>query len=304
LARSLVWLVGRIGTVLFSALLVSLVLFLGVHFLPGDPVRRETHQTLAQYHQALHRAGLDLPLWRQYLHVMQRLLGGDLAQRLLPEAGNSAKLGGLAAVIAVGVGMPAGFLAATRHNTWIDRVVMVAAFLGFAMPNFMWASVLLLLFVTGLYQLTQGMLAYDVGPCCSPAQIWLPALALGLPFVGYIARMTRASMLEVLRLDHVTTARAKGLAEPAVMSGHVLRYAAIPVLSVSAPLIGGLFVGSLVVEKVFAVPGLGHEFTGSILSRNYDAAVAAFVYYALLVGFANVLVDLAYPLLDPRIRAP
>jgi ABC-type dipeptide/oligopeptide/nickel transport system permease component len=299
-----VWLAGRTAAVVFSALLVSLALFLGVHFLPGDPVRQETHQTLGQYHIALHRAGLDLPLWQQYLHVMQRLFDGDLAQRLLPEAVNSAKLGGLAVAIAVGVGVPAGFLAASRQNTWADRVVMAAAFVGFAMPNFMWASVLLLLFVTGLYELTGGLLVYDAGPCCSPTQIWLPTLALGLPFVGYIARMTRASMLEVMRLDHVTAARAKGVAEPALMSRHVLRCAAIPVLSVSAPLIGGLFAGSLVVERVFGIHGLGHELSGSILSRNYDAAVAVFVYYALLVGFANLLADLAYPLLDPRIRAP
>ncbi|MBO0684160.1 MAG: ABC transporter permease [Candidatus Dormibacteraeota bacterium] len=301
--RVLVWVGGRVGAVVAGAALVSAVLFFGVHMLPGDPVLRSSHQTPLQYQQALHRAGLDLPIWQQYLHVLQRLLDGDLANQLLPEALNSAKLGLLAAVVAVGLGVPIGYLAASHHNRWVDRVSMLLAFVGFAMPTFLWGSLLVLLFVSGLYQLSQGFLAYDIGPCCSPTQIWLPALALGLPFVGYIARMTRASMLDAIALDHVTAARARGLPERTVLSRHVLRYAAVPVLTVSGPLVGGLFVGSLVIEKIFGMPGLGHELAGSILGRDYDVAVAVFVYYALLVGLANVVVDVLHRMLDPRIRS-
>ncbi len=131
----------------------------------------------------------------------------------------------------------------------------------------------------------------------------LPVIALGLPFVGYIARMTRATMLEVMPKEFVTTARSMGLPERRVWSVHVLRNAAIPIASVLGPLVGGLITGSLVVEKVFSVPGLGHEFSASILGRHYDTAVAVFVYYALVVGLANVVVDLVYPLLDPRVRS-
>jgi peptide/nickel transport system permease protein len=285
-----------------GGLLASLLMFSALHFLPGDPVLRESHQTPEQYRQALHEAGLDQPLPVQYLNLMGRILNGDLARQLRPEATVTAELAFLAALLALVLGLATGILAATNQGSWKDHLVISASLLIVSIPNFVWATVLVLVFVTGAYTLTGGLYAYDVGPCCRPDQIWLPVLALGLPLVGYIARHTRAAMLEVGRQEYVMTARAKGLLERLVVRHHVFRNAVVVVVSVIPPELTRLLVGSLVIEQAFSVPGLGHELIGSILGRRYETAVGVFVYYALLIGIVNLVVDLVYPLLNPRIR--
>ncbi len=277
-------------------------MFSAVHFLPGDPAARETHQSPEQYRRALHALGLDQPLPVQYLHLLGRILNGDLAQRLRPEAMVTTELAGLASLLALGLGVAVGTLAAANQGSWKDRLAITGSLIFVSLPNFVWAAILVLVFVTGVYTLSGGLFAYDVGPCCRGDQIWLPVLALGLPLVGYIARHTRAAMLEVTRQEYVVTARAKGLVEGRVLRHHIFRNAVLVVITVATPELTRLFVGSLVIEQVFSVQGLGHELIGSILSRNYDTAVGVFVYYSLLIGIVNLVVDLSYPLLNPRIR--
>ena len=277
-------------------------MFSALHFLPGDPVARESHQTPLQYEQGLHLLGLDLPLPEQYVRLMASILGGDLARTLQPEAVISGEIGLIAAVIAVVGGVGIGIASARRANTWVDRALISAALLVYSMPNFVWAFLLILVGAGFLYRFTGGLIYYDPGPCCHGAQVLLPSLALGLPFVGYIARHTRTGLLDVLRTDYVTTARAKGLAEDRVLLVHALRNALIVVLSILGPVVTTLITGSLVIEQFTAVPGLGHELVGSILSRSYTTAVGVFVYYVLLVGVANLVVDLLYPVVDPRVR--
>lgn len=294
--------VVRIALVPASAVLGSAVMFSAIHLLPGDPVAREAHQTPLQYEQGMHRLGLDLPLPTQYVRLMASIVNGDLARTLQPEALISGEIGLLAAVIAVGAGVAVGFIAAKRANTWVDRALISSALLVYSMPNFVWAFLLILVGTGFLYRLTGGLIYYDPGPCCHGAQILLPSLALGLPFVGYIARHTRTGLLDVLRTDYVTTARAKGLTEERVLCVHALRNALIVVVSILGPVVTTLITGSLVIEQFTAVPGLGHELVGSILSRSYTTAVGVFVYYVLLVGIANLVVDLLYPLIDPRVR--
>jgi peptide/nickel transport system permease protein len=292
----------RLLAVPLGGLLASFLMFAALHVLPGDPAAREVHQSPEQYRRALHQLGLDQPLPVQYVRLMGRILDGDLAQRLRPEAMVTGELALSAAVVALGLGVAVGVFAAANRGTWMDRAAISSSLLIVSIPNFVWATVLVLIFVTGAYTLSGGLLAYDVGPCCRPDQMWLPVLALALPFVGYIARHTRAAMLEVVRQDFVTTARAKGLMERLVLRHHVFRNAALVLVTVATPELTRLLVGSLVIEQVFSVPGLGHELIGSILSRSYDTAVGVFVYYAVLIGLANLIVDLSYPLLDPRIR--
>jgi ABC-type dipeptide/oligopeptide/nickel transport system permease component len=193
-------------------------------------------------------------------------------------------------------------IAARKANTWTDRGLISAALLVYSIPNFVWAFLLILVGTGFLYRFTGGVVYYDPGPCCQGPQILLPALALGLPFVGYIARHTRTSLLDVSRTDYVTTARAKGLTEDRVMWVHELRNALIVVVSILGPVVTTIITGSLVIEQFTAVPGLGHELIGSILSRSYTTAVGVFVYYVLLIGVANLVVDLLYPVIDPRVR--
>lgn len=285
-----------------SALLGSVVMFSALHFLPGDPVARESHQTPLQYEQGLHRLGLDLPLPVQYVRLMASIVNGDLAKTLQPEAMISGEIGVLAALIAVGGGIAVGIASAKRANTWADRALISGALLVYSIPNFVWAFLLILVGTGFLFNLTGGAIYYDPGPCCHGAQILLPSLALGLPFVGYIARHTRTGILDVMRTDYVTTARAKGLTEDRVLWVHALRNALIVIVSILGPVVTTMITGSLVIEQFTAVHGLGHELVASILSRSYTTAVGVFVYYVLLVGVANLAVDLIYPVIDPRVR--
>jgi oligopeptide transport system permease protein len=250
----------------------------------------------------MHALGLDLPLPEQYVRLMARIFNGDLARILQPEAMISGEIGLLAALTAVAGGVAVGIASARRANTWVDRGLISGALLVYSIPNFVWAFSLILLGTTFMYRLTGGLIYYDPGPCCHGPQILLPSLALGLPFVGYIARHTRTGLLDVLRTDYVTTARAKGLTEERVLWVHALRNALIVLVSILGPVATTLITGSLVIEQFTAVPGLGHELVGSILSRSYTTAVGVFVYYVLLVGVANLAVDLLYPVIDPRVR--
>jgi ABC-type dipeptide/oligopeptide/nickel transport system permease component len=292
---------GRLVLVPASALIGSLVIFSALHFLPGDPVAREGHQTPLQYEQGMHALGLDLPLEVQYVRLMARIVNGDLARILQPEAALSGRIGLIAAVIAILVGMWIGLTSARRANSATDRILVSLSLAVYSVPNFVWAFLMVFVGVTVLYNLTGGLIFYNPGPCCDGLQILMPAAALGIPFAGYVARHTRSSILEELRRDYVTTARAKGLDDEQVIQVHVLRNAALIVLTIVGPVVTALITGSLVIEQAFAVPGLGHELIQSILSRNYTTTVGVFVYYVLLIGIANLIVDLLYPLLDPRL---
>jgi oligopeptide transport system permease protein len=300
MGRFLWRLAGRLVLVPASAVIGSLVMFSALHFLPGDPVARESHQSPLQYEQGMHRLGLDLPLPTQYVRLMASIVNGDLAQTLRPEAALSGKIGFLAAVIAIALGLFIGLTAARKANSATDRILVSLALGAYSVPNFVWAFLLVFVGTTVLFNLTFGTIFYDPNPCCQGLQILMPAFALGIPFAGYVARHTRTSILEELRRDYATTARAKGLDEEQVIQVHVLRNAGIVVLTIVGPVVTALITGSLVIEQAFAVPGLGHELIQSILSRSYTTAVGVFVYYVLLIGIANLIVDLLYPVLDPR----
>ena len=169
------------------------------------------------------------------------------------------------------------------------------------MPSFVWAFLLILLTVSGFYAWTGGLVYENIG-WGKIEQIPVPALALGLPYAAIVARLTRASMLEVIRQDYVRTAWAKGLKARVVILRHSLRNALIPVISILGPLVTGIITGSVVIEYIFGIPGLGQEFVSSILSRDYNIVIGVFTFYAVLIGLANLAVDLIYPVLDPRIR--
>ncbi len=301
-AHQLLRVLVRLAAIPTSGLIATLVTFSALHFLPGDPVARE-RQTPLQYQQGIHQLGLDLPLPAQYIRLMSRIVNGDLARFLQPEAVITGKIGLFAAMIAIGAGIGIGALAASRVNSPLDRAVVSLSLVVYSMPNFVWGFLLILLTTTVLYQLTGGLIFYDVGPCCQGAQVLMPAFALGAQYVGYVARHTRASLLDEVQTEYATTARAKGLTEAAVIRRHALRNALINVISVLGPVVTTLVTGSLVIELIFGAHGLGRQLIGAILSRNYDVAVGVMFYYVLLIGIANFTVDSLYPLLDPRIRA-
>jgi oligopeptide transport system permease protein len=309
---TLIYGLQRLVLLSVTAVVVSSIVFIGIHQLPGNALASERRLNPATEQALLHHYYLDLPWPQQYWIWVTNLIHGNLGESLvnmgvpitpllLRETSVSVTLGLAAVLITVGVGMTLGTIAAIRQNTWVDYVASTAAVVGYSVPSFVWAFLLILATVVPLYNLTGGAFYEDIG-WGTPQQIPVPALALGLPYAAIVARLTRASMLETIRQDYVRTAWAKGLKARIVILRHALRNALIPVISILGPLVTGIITGSVVIETLFGIPGLGKEFVTSILSRDYNIVIGVFTFYAALVGLANLVVDLIYPVLDPRIR--
>jgi len=309
---TLVYAAQRLVLITVTAVVVSSIVFIGIHQLPGNALASERRNNPATEAALLHHYNLDLPWPQQYVLWVQGLAHGDMGESLvnmgvqitpllLREARVSVTLGLAAVLITIGVGLTLGTIAAIRQNTWVDYVASTSAVVGYSVPSFVWAFLLILLTVSGFYAWTGGLVYEDIG-WGKIEQIPVPALALGLPYAAIVARLTRASMLEVIRQDYVRTAWAKGLKARVVILRHSLRNALIPVISILGPLVTGIITGSVVIEYIFGIPGLGQEFVSSILSRDYNIVIGVFTFYAVLIGLANLAVDLIYPVLDPRIR--
>ena len=303
----------RLVLIAITTVLVSSIVFLLLHQIPGNAFLNETRQSPQTLAAELHHYGLDLPLQTQYINwftgVLQGNLGESLVNRgvkitplLIRETSVSATVGFFALLVTIGLGLLLGVIAALRQNTWVDYVASSTAVIGYSIPSFVLAIFGLLIFGHYFYIWTQGTIFYSPGFTSPWTQVEVPALALGLPYASYVARLTRASMLETIRTDYVRTAWAKGLKAQVVVIRHALRNALIPVVTILGPLTTGIITGSVVIENIFGIPGLGKEFVTSILARDYNIVIGVFTFYAALVGLANLTVDVIYPVLDPRIR--
>jgi len=310
---TLVYIGQRLVLIAVTTVLVSSIVFLLLHQIPGNAFLNETRQTEQSLQAHLHHYGLDLPLQQQYWNWLTGVLHGNMGESLvnrgvkitpllIRETSVSATVGFFALLVTIGLGLFLGVVAALRQNTWIDYVASSTAVVGYSIPSFVLAIFGLLVFGHYFYIWTQGTVYYEPGFTSPLTQLEVPALALGLPYASYVARLTRASMLETIRTDYVRTAWAKGLKSRVVVLRHALRNALIPVVTILGPLTTGIITGSVVIENIFGIPGLGKEFITSILGRDYNIVIAVFTFYAALVGLANLAVDVIYPILDPRIR--
>jgi oligopeptide transport system permease protein len=309
---TLIYIGQRLVLIAITTFLVSSIVFLLLHQIPGNAFLNETRMSPQALAALLHAYGLDLPVQTQYIHWVNGVLHGDLGESyinrgvkitplLIRETSVSATVGFFALLVTVGLGLVLGVIAALRQNTWVDYIASSSAVVGYSIPSFVIAIFGLLIFGHYLYIWTGGSFFYQPG-WGKPEQIPVPALALGLPYASYVARLTRASMLETIRTDYVRTAWAKGLKARVVVMRHALRNALIPVVTILGPLVTGIITGSVVIENIFGIPGLGKEFVTSILARDYNIVIGVFTFYAALVGLANLTVDVIYPILDPRIR--
>ena len=288
-------------------LLVTLAFFL-MRAAPGGPFDRERalppqieSALRAEYH-------LDQPLWRQYLGYLRGLSRGDLgpsfqytgfsvAELIAAGAPVSLRLGACAMLLAVLCGGALGCLAALRRNRPLDRLLMALAMLGISVPNYVVAPLLVLLFAVGLGWLPAGgWSAHGI------ADAVLPVLALALPQIATIARLMRASMIDALGAPWIRTARAKGLPPRLIVWRHALKPALLPLLSYLGPAAAGVMTGSVVVEQVFGIPGIGRYFVQAALNRDYTLVLGVVIFYGALIILFNFLVDLLYGLLDPRVR--
>ena len=312
---TLIYIGQRILLIGFTLLVVSFGVFYAVHSLPGNAfISERVHGESLQV--LLHQYGLDRPIPVQYWDFLRNALHGDFGQSfviqgqpitplVLRELSVSAELGGSALLITVGMGMLFGVLAAMRQNTWVDYTLTTIAVIGYSIPSFVIATLGILVFGLWLHDVTGGAFYYPIvwtGTYGTLAELSVPAIALGLYTSGQVTRITRAAMLDVVQQDYIRTARAKGLKTRVVTLRHALRNAMVPVTSILGPLIVSIIAGSVVIENIFGIPGLGKEFVRSITSRDYNITVAVFTVFAALIGVANLAVDLLYTVIDPRIR--
>ena len=289
-----------------ALLVVVTVTFIFMHAIPGGPFQREKALPAAVKKNIEARYKLDQPLYIQYIDYLSHLVKGDLGpsykyrgltvndiiEERFPV---SVQLGSVAILIALLLGIPAGILAALHQNSIPDYVVMFFSTIGIAMPSFV-IGTLLMYFLSYKWGLLPSAM------WGSPQDMIMPAIALaGMP-TAFIARLTRSSMLEVLSQDYMKTAVAKGLPQRRILWVHGIKNAIIPVVTYLGPLVASVLTGSFVVENIFAVPGLGKHFVTSINNRDYTVILGVTIFYCVLLILANLLVDLIYPLLDPRIQ--
>jgi oligopeptide transport system permease protein len=325
LVRRLLWLIPVLLT-------VSAVTFFLMHMAPGGPWDRDpsarqvdptTQKLLNEYY------GLNKPLWRQFIAytigdvdkngkpVCGLICGnmgpsyrqrGVMIQDYLfkpfggkpfweSRFGYSARLGVLSLLVAVLIGLPVGVISALKQNSWIDYSSLFVVTAGISVPSFVIAIFLIIILGTWLHLIPVIPENWD------SLSVWmLPGLVLGFGTLARTARLTRATMLEVMRMDYVRTARAKGMVERMVILRHMLRNALIPVVTFLGPALAGLVTGSFIIEQMFSFPGMGRSYVQAISNRDYSMIMGTTVFYAILVALANLSVDFIYVFLDPRIR--
>jgi oligopeptide transport system permease protein len=300
------YVIKRIGYALLTIFLISIITFTLMNMIPGGPflsekaVSPETTQALKV------KYGLDKPLPVQYINYMKNLLHGDwgLSIKQTGRTANdiinstfpvSARLGGLSILIALFLGIIMGSVAALNRGKWGDSVLMVISTLGIAVPSFVVASFLLMVFGVNLHILpTLGLK--------TPLHYIMPVAALSFYPMAYITRLMRSSMLDVLNQDYIRTARAKGVSKVAMLFKHAMKNAIAPIITYVGPLLAYTVTGSFVVEKIFTIPGLGREFINCITGRDYPMVMSTTIFLAVLIVFMNVVVDICYKLVDPRIK--
>lgn len=323
--RRILWMIP----VIFTAALITFIL---MHAAPGGPWDRDlsARQVDSATQKVLNaKYGLDKPYWRQFIAYIvgdfnsdgkftcglvcgnmgpsYRIRGRNV-QDILFQApkgksavysrfGYSLRLGLLALTLAAAIGIPVGIIAALKQNSWADYLSLFIATAGIALPSFVMAIFLIIIFATGLHLVNVVPKNWD------QTKAWiLPAAVLGFGTMAYTARLTRTSMLEVKRQDYIRTARAKGLHERVVVYRHMLRNALIPVVTILGPALAGLITGSFIIETMFSFPGMGRAYVTAIGQRDYSMIMGTTLIYVILISIANLIVDFMYVIIDPRIR--
>ncbi len=302
----LTYVLKRLVGVIVLLLVIASLVFVLLRTLPGGPFDEERSlppeikaNIQAKYH-------LDAPLYEQYFIYMKKLLKGDLGESFKYLEQNvtdiikdslpvSVQLGLYALILSYLLGIPLGALAAFKHNTLWDRIAMVIAISGLAVPSFLVAPLGILFFCFYLDW-------FEVALWEGPSYYILPVLVLGTRPVSVIARLVRSSMLEIIYSDYIRTAKSKGLHPFVILYKHVLKNAFLPVLTFSGPLVAGLLTGSFIIEQIFAIPGMSKHLILSVTNRDYPLVLGATLVYCLILILANLIVDLLYSYFDPRIK--
>lgn len=291
---------------LITAFLVATLTFFVMNMVPGGPFLSEKAVTPQAQAAMEAKYGLDKPLFQQYTTYMTGILKGDfglsikkrgrtVSQIIGTKFPVSAKVGGLALILAVCTGIPLGAVAAFNRGKFIDNLLVVLSTAGIAIPSFLSSTILIYIFTTKLKWLPSLGL--------KDAQSYImPVVALALYPTFYMARLMRSSMLDIMGQDYMRTAKAKGVTTFKAIFKHALRNAILPVITYLGPLLAALMTGSFIIEKIFNIPGLGSEFVSSITSRDYPMIMGTTIFLAVFIIIMNLFVDIAYAIVDPRIK--
>ena len=290
------YLVNRILLVILSVFVICLITFFAMNAVPGGPFNSEKALTPAVKQTLLERYNLDKPVWQQFILYMGNIFHGDFGVSLKTGRDISTTLwiGGIAALFAVIIGVILGAIAALFRNKWPDRLIIFLTTLFTAMPSFVFATLLLMVFCIQLKLLP----VWDA----SNRSLILPVIALAAYPTAYVTRLTKTSMLDALSQDYIRTARSKGVTTIKVIFKHALRNALIPVITYVGPMLAYILTGSLVVENIFSIGGLGKQFVQSITNRDYPMIMATTIFLAVIMVIMNLLSDIMYKVVDPRIK--
>jgi oligopeptide transport system permease protein len=286
--------------------LIATLTFLLMFLVPGGPFMSEKAPSESTIKALNEKYGLDKPKIVQYKNYIVKFLQGDMGLSIKQRGRTvkqiitngfkvSARVGGLAILVAICIGIPLGSIAALNRGKWLDQVIIVISTCGIAVPSFVVSTVLLIIFSLKLNLLPTYGLA-------TPLHYIMPVIALSFYPTAYISRLMRSSMLDVLGQDYMRTAKAKGLSQFIMLFKHALRNAVLPVVTYLGPLLAYTLTGSFVVEKIFTIPGLGNEFISSIINRDYPMIMGTTIFLAALLITMNLIVDITYKLIDPRIN--
>ena len=305
-SKLMLYILKRILLAVLTVWIVITVTFFVMHAVPGGPFTKEKAVSPAAQAALEAKYGLDKPIMQQYFTYLKDIVtkfdfGPSLKQRgrmvvdiIMDGLKTSVKLGVIAAVLAAVVGIVLGAVAALRRNKLIDKIIMVITTAFVSMPSFIMGALLLALFAVSLHVLPANG-AVKGG-------LVLPIITLSLYPMAYITRLTRSSMLDVLGQDYIRTAKAKGVSSAKIIFGHALKNSLIPVITYFGPMLAYIVTGSLVVEKIFAVPGIGKAFVKSITDRDYPLIMGTTIVLAVLIVIMNLVSDILYKVVDPRIN--
>jgi peptide/nickel transport system permease protein len=309
------FLAQRLASAFLVLVLVSALSFGIIWLVPGDPtaVLLDANTSPEQVARLRAQLGLDKPLLLQIVEWYGRILRGDLGQSILLNRSVMAAilerlpvtlaLAGISLLLAVVLGVAAGIIAAMNHNRWPDQLIMATALLGLSVPDFWLGLMMVFLFAVqfGWFP-TGGFVPFQDSVAGWARSIAMPALALALVQMGFIARMARASMLEVLSQDFIRTADAKGLSRADIVLRHGLPNALVPILTVIGIVAGALLGGTVIIEQVFSLPGIGRLVIGAVLSRDFPVIQGGLLFLAVIYLAVNLIVDVLYAVVDPRVR--
>ncbi|PWM47036.1 MAG: ABC transporter permease [Clostridiales bacterium] len=296
----------RVLLAIVTVFIIVAITFFAMNAIPGGPFQKEKAPDPAVQRQLEERFHLDKPIWEQFFIYLGNMFHGDLgislkngrdiAQTISESFTISAKLGGASIVVALAFGLFFGCLAAIKRNSWVDRGIIFLSTLFVAVPSFVLATILLLIFCL----LLQWVPVWSSSPTI--ANYILPVIALALYPMSYIIRLTKSSMLDVLGQDYIRTARAKGVSETKIIFKHALKNALTPVITYVGPLTAYTLTGSMVVETIFTIGGLGSKFVSGITNRDYPMIMGTTIFLASLIVLFTLVSDLLYKAVDPRVK--